>query len=73
MVEKQSEESETSDTDTKKPKMAEITVNLGNEEYNHGKMDITNEIFEGKDKTENAELFIDNLQKTKQRHIDSPE
>ena len=65
MIEMQSEESETSDNDTKKQKMAKITVNLGNEEYDKGKMDITNEIFEGKDKTQNAELFIDNLQKTK--------
>mgnify|MGYP006893382491 CR=1 FL=1 len=47
-----------------------ITVNLGCSEYDKGKNIITKEIFEGNDKTQNAQLFIDNLEKTKQRHIE---
>ena len=46
---------------------SKLTVNLGEEEYDKGKIQITNDIFEGKDKTQNAELFIDNLQKAKKR------
>ena len=45
-----------------------ITVNLGNEEYNHGKSKITPDIFDGNDKTKNAQVFIENLNKTKRRH-----
>lgn len=37
-----------------------VTVNLGNEEYDHGKQEITPDIFDGYDKTENAELFMQN-------------
>ena len=48
--------------------MTKITVNLGNEEYDHGKSKITPDIFDGKDKAQNAELFIDNLQKAKTRY-----
>ena len=33
---------------------SKITVNLGNEEYDKGKQQITNDIFEGRDKTQNA-------------------
>ena len=51
------------------PFKSKITVNLGLEEYDKGKNKITHEIFEGRDKTQNAELFIENLQKTKQRHL----
>ena len=40
---------------------SKITVNLGSEEYDKGKEKITQDIFEGKDKTQNAELFIENL------------
>ena len=50
------------------PYNSKITVNLGLEEYDKGKNKITHEIFEGRDKTQNAELFIENLHKTKQRH-----
>jgi hypothetical protein len=39
-------------------------VNLGNEEYDHGKQEITPDIFDGYDKTENAELFMQNYKKT---------
>jgi len=40
---------------------SKITVNLGCEEYDKGKNKITQDIFEGRDKTQNAELFIENL------------
>ena len=46
-----------------------ITVNLGCAEYDTGKKEITNDIFEGRSKTQNAELFIDNLNKMKQNYI----
>lgn len=46
-----------------------ITVNLGNEEYNVGKTKITADIFDGNNKTQNAEVFIENLNKTKHRHL----
>ena len=36
-------------------------VNLGDEEYDVGKIQITKDIFDAKSKTKNAELFIDNL------------
>ena len=49
--------------------LSKITVNLGNEEYDHGKSQITRDIFDGNTKTQNAELFIENLQKTKQRQF----
>ena len=45
-------------------------MNLGHEEYSKGKHKITKDIFEGKDKTQNAELFLENLTKTKQRHLE---
>ena len=40
---------------------SKITVNLGSEEYDKGKEKITNDIFQGKDKLQNTELFIENL------------
>lgn len=43
-------------------------MNLGNEEYDHGKQEITPDIFDGYDKTENAELFMQNYQKTMSRY-----
>jgi hypothetical protein len=48
---------------------------LGNEEYNHGKSKITPDIFDGNNKTQNAEVFIENLKKTKNRPVneDLPE
>jgi hypothetical protein len=42
-----------------------ITVNLGEEEYDIGKKKITRDIFQSKDKTLNAEQFIDNWKRTK--------
>lgn len=42
-----------------------ITINVGSEEYDKGKEKITNDIFRGKNKLQNTELFIENLQKTK--------
>ena len=48
---------------------SKITVNLGNEEYNQGKAKITPDIFDGSSKTQNAEVFIENLQNTKSRHL----
>ena len=42
---------------------------MGNEEYNVGKTKITPDIFDGNNKTQNAEVFIENLNKTKQRHF----
>ena len=42
-----------------------ITVNLGSEEYSKGQQKITKDIFEGSSKIKNAELFIENFQKTK--------
>lgn len=45
-----------------------VVVNLGNEEYDHGKQEITPDIFDGHDKTENAELFLQNYNKTMTRH-----
>ena len=47
-----------------------LTVNLGHEEYDKGKHKITKDIFEGNDKTQNAELFLENLNKTKIRHLE---
>lgn len=44
-------------------------MNLGNEEYNQGKAKITPDIFDGSSKTQNAEVFIENLKNTKTRHI----
>lgn len=51
------------------PQFSKVVVNLGSEEYDKGKEKITNEIFQGKDKLQNTELFIENLQKTKLRHL----
>ena len=52
---------------------SKVTVNIGLEEYDKGKQTVTEDLFEGKDKTQNAELFIENLQKTKQRARKSEE
>ena len=46
-------------------------MNLGEEEYDIGKKQITRDIFQSKDKTQNAEQFIENWQKTKQWHKDN--
>ena len=48
---------------------SKVLANLGNQEYNHGKAQITFDIFDGKDKTQNAEVFIENLENTKKRHF----
>lgn len=45
-----------------------VTVNLGNEEYDHGKQEITPDIFDGYDKIDNTELFLQNYQKTMSRY-----
>ena len=42
-----------------------ITVNIGEADYDFGKKQITKDIFDGRDKTENAEMFIENLIKTR--------
>lgn len=46
---------------------SKLTVNIGDAEYDKGKLQITKDIFEGKDKTENAQLFIENLERSKKR------
>lgn len=52
--------------------ISKVVVNLGNEEYDNGKTQITNDIFEGKNKTQNAALFIENFQKAKQMRAGKP-
>ena len=47
---------------------AKITVNLGNEEFDVGQTKIQPDLFDGNNKTQNAELFIENLEKNIQRH-----
>lgn len=42
---------------------------MGNEEYNQGKAKITPDIFDGCSKTQNAEVFIENMKNTKTRHL----
>ena len=42
-----------------------ITVNIGDADYDNGKVKITKDIFDGRDKAENAEMFIENLIKTR--------
>lgn len=49
-----------------------ITVNIGDADYDYGKNQITKEIFDGRDKTENAEMFIENLIKTR-KHFGNTE
>ena len=48
--------------------VSEVTVNLGDEEYNFGKNKITPDIFDGQNKKENAQVFFDNYEKTKERY-----
>ena len=47
-----------------------VVVNLGSEEYARGVKKITSNIFESKDKTRNAETFINNLNRTKATYIE---
>ena len=55
--------------DLKKQKsFSKISVNLGEEEYDIGKKQITQDIFQSKDKAKNAQQFIDNWQRTKHWH-----
>ena len=42
---------------------AKITVNLGNEEFDIGQNKIQADLFDGNNKTQNAQLFIENLEK----------
>mmetsp|Transcript_8940 Transcript_8940/g.13706 ORF Transcript_8940/g.13706 Transcript_8940/m.13706 type:complete len:122 (+) Transcript_8940:230-595(+) len=50
-------------------KKSKIIINLGREEFDEGAEHVTRDIFDGKNKTKNAEIFIDNLIKTKQKFI----
>ena len=59
-----------SDENEQTPRVSEVTANLGDREFDKGKSKVTTDIFDGgKDKLKNAEAFIENLEKTRRRHI----
>ena len=59
-----------SDSDEATPRVSEVTANLGDRAFDKGKSKVTTDIFDGgKDKLKNAEAFIENLEKTRRRHI----
>ena len=50
--------------------ISRVEANLGKDEYTYGVKKITPEIFESKDKTRNAETFINNYKRTKATFIE---